>query len=63
MRDQTTQWRACWIHEALELLDGPSAAYASQRMGIILNAQTVYHDLVICDQDRTFGLIVDSCRA
>ncbi|MFK5283867.1 hypothetical protein ACI3PL_30250, partial [Lacticaseibacillus paracasei] len=39
------------IVNALHELDGPTAAYASQRLRVILNAYTVYHDLVICDRE------------
>ena len=35
--------------EALEAPAKTNADFASRRMGIILNAYTVYHDLVLCD--------------
>lgn len=34
---------------ALSTLEAADAAHASQRMGVILNAYTVYHDLLLCD--------------
>lgn len=37
--------------DALQKLDADTAGHASQRMGVILNAYTVYHDLVICDRN------------
>lgn len=39
------------IVSALEDGSSESAAYASSRMGVILNAYTVYLDLVLCDLD------------
>ena len=39
------------IVSALESPDEAASTYASRRMGVILNAYTVYHDLVICDVD------------
>jgi len=35
--------------DALQRPSDSSSAYASKRMGVILNAYTVYHDLVLCD--------------
>ena len=35
--------------DALQQPSEASANYASKRMGVILNAYTVYHDLVLCD--------------
>ncbi len=35
--------------DALQVNSPASIAHASKRMGVILNAYTVYHDLVLCD--------------
>jgi len=35
--------------EALSLASQESRAYASRRLGVILDAYTVYHDIVLCD--------------
>ncbi len=39
------------IVNALNQLGNQTAAHASQRLRVILNAYTVYHDLVICDRE------------
>ncbi|MEM6329459.1 MAG: methyl-accepting chemotaxis protein [Planctomycetota bacterium] len=39
--------------EALTTGEEEAARYASQRMGVILSAYTVYHDLVLCRPDGT----------
>lgn len=57
--DRNLYERTCdvrwWATDAalVDALQDPShqaADHASRRMGVILNAYTVYHDLVICDQ-------------
>lgn len=45
--------------DALQRPTEHSATYASKRMGVILNAYTVYHDLVLCD---TNGSIIANGR-
>lgn len=45
--------------DALQENTAPLIEHASQRMGVILNAYTVYHDLVLCD---TSGRIVANGR-
>ncbi len=47
------------IVNALAELDDASIRYASQRMGVILNAYTVYYDLVICNRE---GIVVANGR-
>lgn len=37
--------------DALSDPDADRLAFASKRLGVILNAYTVYHDLVLCNQD------------
>lgn len=37
------------IVDALQLQSEAMVAFASKRMGVILNAYTVYHDLILCD--------------
>jgi hypothetical protein len=41
--------------EALQTAKQESFRHASSRMGVILNAYTVYHDLVLCDRN---GIVV-----
>ena len=45
--------------DALQQPSEASSQYACQRMGVILNAYTVYHDLVLCD---TTGRIIANGR-
>lgn len=45
--------------DALSLHSEDASTYASERLGVILNAYTVYFDLVLCDSD---GLIIANGR-
>lgn len=47
------------LTEALASTSNEGHAYASQRLGVILDAYTVYHDLVLCD---THGKVVANGR-
>jgi hypothetical protein len=66
--DRNLYERSCdvrwWATDAslVDALENPSAAtaeHACRRMGVILNAYTVYHDLVLCD---TAGRVIANGR-
>lgn len=46
--------------EALTKRTPESSKFASRRLGIILNAYTVYHDLILCDLD---GIVIASGKS
>jgi hypothetical protein len=47
------------IVDALEVADKAMVDHAIRRMGVILNAYTVYHDLVVCNRD---GIVIANGR-